>query len=109
MITNNERREVAERLRAMRKRMDGEAPPPDVMRTAFEYLTRIAYSVKLDSDGRLFERLADLIDRPTCHNVLGETDVFECSECHWSFYTENPNGGWEAPRHCIHCGAEVVE
>lgn len=113
-VTNSERREVAARLRDMRKRMDGETPPQGVTQAASEYLLRIACCVKLGSSGNLFNRLADLMDRPTCRNLAKprgmapvETgDWFECSECHCK---ARQNAIGMVVRYCPHCGAEVVE
>lgn len=65
----------------------------------------------------LHERLADLIDRPTCRNVSGCQDVFECSECRCKAeltsevcneYGE-PFSVYFIPAYCPNCGAEVVE
>ena len=59
----------------------------------------------------LFERLADLIDRPMCLMDLTETmrtdcgdvHVWECDRCGQE--CEEVNGSYEF---CPHCGAEVV-
>lgn len=55
----------------------------------------------------LHERLADLIDRPTCH--ISETDhEFEdsvrCDRCRTTF-----NRPWEPFKYCPNCGAEVAD
>ena len=50
----------------------------------------IANSIGVDIEGKFdyeieketYAALADLIDRPTCRNVSGHRDTFECSECH---------------------------
>jgi hypothetical protein len=117
--TDDERREVAARLRAY---------PGDGMA-----LSHVRRALKIPSKSRssqdwliVFEMLADLIEpepERTCSDV-GDGGEFECSECgckvarHASFPDafENPNwgaavtlGGREAEiRHCPNCGARVV-
>lgn len=65
----------------------------------------------------VLDELADLIDRPTCRNVSGFKDTFECSECRCKVeliaevcneYGE-PFGVPLMPSWCPNCGAEVVE
>lgn len=64
----------------------------------------------------ILDRLADLID-PTCRNVSGHQDVFECSECRCKveLTTEICNEHGEPfsvplmPSFCPNCGARVVE
>lgn len=63
------------------------------------------------------DALAGLIDRPTCRNVSGCQDVFECSECRCRAepVTEVCNEYGEPfhvplmPSFCPNCGAVVVE
>lgn len=55
----------------------------------------------------VLDRLADLIDRPTCH--ISETDhEFEdsvrCDRCRTTF-----NRPWEPFKYCPNCGAVVTE
>ena len=65
-------------------------------------------------------RLADLIDRPTCHDV-GGSYAFRCSECGCVLDRYKAGNGYAddgvmsqggdyvyAPRYCPWCGAEVV-
>ncbi len=65
----------------------------------------------------IVERIADLIDRPTCNNTLPQNwGTFECSECGAQFEVNSvfiTAGGTDAsepviPRYCPNCGAEVV-
>lgn len=59
----------------------------------------------------VFDKLADLADRPTCHLDLTDTEThgnakvrcYECSECGGA--CEEIYGKYER---CPHCGAEVV-
>ena len=63
----------------------------------------------------LAARIADLIDRPTCRNVYDESKAgacengFECSECG---NVVEDGEGWLVNgtfNYCSECGAEVVE
>lgn len=57
------------------------------------------------------EKLADLIDRPTCEMTECSIDHgsrswgMRCSRCDTEFEHEKPVYGW---RYCPNCGAEVV-
>ncbi len=65
----------------------------------------------------IVETLADIIDRPTCRNVSGCQDTFECSECRCraELVTEVCNEYGEPfhvplmPSFCPNCGAMVTE
>lgn len=93
-MTSDERREVAERLRKAHGIM------------AFVE----ALGIDLDSDWAwtdVSKRVADLIDRPTCH--ICETDhEFEdsvrCDRCRMTFMRP-----WEPFKYCPECGARVVD
>ena len=116
-ITNNVRREIAARLRHLRKEMDNEKPPRIPSLAASVYLLKISSAVKCGESGALFYRLADLIDRPTCtFNGTPERIGYICSNCGQTF-TRRPfmNHAFgndtqaEIPfRFCPYCGAEVV-
>lgn len=116
-ITDNERREIAARLRHRRKEMDNEKPPQIPSLAATIYLLEISAAVKLGERGALFNRLADLIDRETC-TFDGTPDRigYVCSNCGQTF-TRRPfmkrtfgdSAQFEIPfRFCPYCGAEVV-
>ena len=110
MISDEERREVALKLREDPERIG----PGDL--TDGELLDVIAADVGVrsscgDFDAKLMDRLADLIDRPTCENIADPYDggLFECSKCgeRWELTCGN-----QADNHlcfCPRCGAEVIE
>jgi hypothetical protein len=64
----------------------------------------------------LLDVLADLIDRPTCHDVSRRGGVFACSACGAQVDIDctcgEPlmwlNGVAITPRYCPNCGAEVI-
>lgn len=116
-ITDNERREIAARLRQRRKEMDNEKPPQGKLFAAAVYLLEITRAVKCGESGALFYRLADLIDRPTCtFDGTPERIGYACSNCGQTF-TRRPLMAHafgddiqvEIPfQFCPYCGAEVV-
>ena len=109
MISDDERREVAARLRACAQDVSGTR----------DFAMYLSYWVGIDEanddEGKHFsvaadrrcaertlEKLADLIDRPTCRLVEDEHGYTYCSEC-----------GFTAPcmldaSYCPECGAVVV-
>ena len=109
MISDEERREVAARLRYE------ESADPGCLNMIgewylFSFLQSINRAVDNGTEYRLRERLADLIDRPTCKNAadLYDGGLFECSKCgeRWELTCGNL-----ADNHlcfCPRCGAEVV-
>lgn len=127
MISNEERREVARKLRERTKEPLGKSMQRMFSDTlgiytpnngwgnpekATAHWTEIVnYQVS-----QLVNDLADLIDRPTCRNIYAETEGmggcengFKCSEC------GNMVEDYEGYRisgefnYCSKCGAEVVE
>lgn len=111
MISNDERREIAERLRnASARRGDEPWMVEDLM-------LALGFRCYEDGEDQLFDRLADLIDRPTCRNASGSDDVFKCSECGAEFEPLAVEGNEYGdmfytpfkPLYCSVCGAEVVE
>ena len=118
--SDEERRKVAALLR---KEADGWAEDcPDTVTCesydCYEFILNIADSADIDLSkppSMLFERLAELIERPTCRNIYAETEGmggcengFKCSEC------GNTVEDYEGFRisgefnYCSKCGAEVV-
>ena len=114
MISDKERCEIVAWLRDAARRGNGERV------TDGELVDVIAHAIGVEGaegfDDRLLERLADLIDRPTCKNADSHYDVFECSLCHCKveLITEVCNEYGESfhvpflPLYCPSCSAEVM-
>lgn len=113
MVTNEERREVARKLRetsdAIRYWLDT---------NPYWYVMKCVYGdVEIHDDNELLYRLADLIEPEswqTCHMVQDpDYDFVACSKCG---YEEEANVLYElggkviyGGNYCPHCGAKVVE
>ena len=117
MVTNDERREIAARLRQRRKEMDNERCPRIPSLAAAVYLVEISSAVKCGESGALFYRLADLIDRETCtFDGTPERIGYVCSNCGQTFTRRpfmkrafgNDTKVEITFRFCPYCGAEVV-
>lgn len=101
MISDQERRDIAEGLRNLK----GECVP----------LAYVLDELGVDCDGAdvpkaHVKRLADLIDRPTCRNEDGSGRSFSCSACGYEAWTYDDSCC--DPKDfsfCPNCGAEVVE
>lgn len=110
MISDEQRREVAALLR---KEADGWAEDcPDTVTCEsydyYEFILNIADSADIDLSkppSMLFDRLADLIDRPTCRKLIPDEmeGLVFCSNCGAEI------GEYGVPNYCHNCGAEVVE
>ena len=110
MISNEERREVAERLRVYSHDFDFSDSDP------FWYVSKAAFGdVDVHTHCSVFARLADLIDLPTCRNIYAETEKvggcengFKCSEC--GNMVEDCEGYRISGEfnYCSKCGAVVV-
>lgn len=108
MKTSNERREVAEKLRALAHDNQGVLGFAR-MHHVMDEGTRILGTIGLPDCAHVLTRYADLID-PTCKNLATKpADEFLCRDCGehvYIAYMENTNG-YHA-RYCPHCGARVV-
>lgn len=114
MITDEQRRETAKRLREKKKEFFGGRRwfPQDLTSYQSMYLTAIDECLPDGECG--FDVLADLIDRPTCKIILER-------KLHTAFGKPitGINGyilscghqavGFEKPRYCPKCGMEVGE
>lgn len=110
MISDTERREVAARLR-----YEESADPGCLNMIGEWYLVSFLQSINRAVDNgieyRLRERLAGLIERPTCENGerLNER-TFLCSACGYEAYTySDSNCNPHDFSYCPDCGAEVMD
>lgn len=121
MISDAERRETAHKLRTelwhMKRKKEWYEKDRDFDKCGNRTYRNIAESVAKSGNFiagnyiNIVERLADLIDRPTCENGgrLNER-TFLCSACGYEAHTYsdsdcNPHDF----SYCPECGAEVVE
>ena len=115
MISDEERREVAARLRNnlmyMRKNKKFYLCDLDVVECGNKTYRNIAASVERFANFEsgnyihICETLADLIDRPTCEMRI-EGEGFRCSACGTYF---DMSGFEKFPwPHCPNCSAEVI-
>lgn len=105
-ITNEERREVAGRIRERICRNH---------RAAWDVVLELSYidvfgdRFRMNKEFALF--LADLIDRPKCHRIENDQRYWGCSRCgafvYWDAVTNFT--GVVPTNFCPYCGAEVVE
>lgn len=106
-FTSDERREVAERLRAAREFISI-LPNTIPEQSAYDAFKLILACVGYER-GNVFDILADLIDRPTCRNLSSKpADVLLCSECgeHVDIAYVESCDDYHA-KYCPNCGAEV--
>lgn len=105
MISNEERREVAERLRSASARRS------DVPWMVEDLMLALGFRCYEDGEDQLFNRLADLIDRPTCSIKRGhQTTWGVCSRCGALVNAERAVSTaieYLPTRYCANCGAEV--
>ena len=72
MITDEKRREVAQKLRE---------PKESLLAYPDDELIRLRRETGCPRGQDFYEHLADLIDRPTCHLIEDEDGYTACSEC----------------------------
>lgn len=108
-ISDTERREAARKLRNAEERTMMELTDGELLDLLAEAVGLDRYGSKNFDDG-LFERIAELVDRPTCKNSedLYDGSFFECSECgeRWELTCGGPADNRLC--FCPRCGAEVV-
>lgn len=111
MISDEERREVAAKLRGLDEHIDR---VPSLCSPRVHNAMALSAIRAVVGKGDIFHLLADLIDRPTCRNVydwheMGACDNgFECSECGnrvEDYEGYRINGTFN---YCPKCGREVV-
>lgn len=120
MITDKERREIAEELRACRS-CNEFGKCDECKELSLRLFGDTLALCQLDSNGvNYWEELADLIDRPTCRNIADlEKESFRCSRCGCRVLAtgSTPDGvlvvtseafpvNWYS---CPVCGAEVID
>lgn len=114
MITDDERCEIAAKIREMHEN----AP-----HIPFYVAVQQAMSERLPAGADYCRALADLIDRPTCHDLVEHKQdpfipgkrmadgYFHCSSCDWSgqLWEYIGFGGMLAyePVHCPKCGEKI--
>lgn len=100
MVSDKERRDMAEGLRGLK----GKYVP----------VSYVLDELGVDFDGadvpkEHVERLAELIDRPTCRNGYGSGRSFFCSACGCDVWTYDDSYCDPSDfSFCPNCGAEVV-
>ena len=102
MISDEERREVAARMREIMR---------DDPHGWLDAMVVNAVTDVLGEGVAIGETVADLIDRPTCRNVaVKREDEFLCSACgeHVDIAYMDSVDGYHA-RYCPNCGAEVKD
>ena len=114
MATDNERREVAARLRKDGRALTEIDMGAEIASLTLDDAIGIEHNVTWEE---CFARLADLID-PTCEVVeVPDNDEFMvrvvsgfvCKRCgHEAIVERNCDGSAEPPRFCSHCGARVT-
>lgn len=123
MITDKQRREVAEKLRERTKKPMGKSMQRMFTKTLDMYAHDNGWLNPDRATSRwdvIVNYLADLIDRPTCHDVADfDRESFKCSRC--GFRVLSIDGAPDAAKlvgtkggvvdfgYCPNCGAEVVE
>ncbi len=113
-ISDEYRREVAARLAREAQAWRGTFPDSECAdANAAAIMQDLCVFVGLGRNAlcsEVFQRLADLIDRPTCKNseYLYDGSFFECSKCgeRWELTCGSPADN--NLNFCPRCGAEVV-
>lgn len=124
MISDKERREVAQKLRERTKKPMGKSMQCMFTETLGMYAHNICWRNPDKATNRwdvIVNYLADLIDRPMCHDVGGGYE-FHCSVCGCVIHIFRDGGFGEddsamtiggdslyVPHYCPNCGAEVAE
>lgn len=116
MISDDKRREVAATMWAVSVRGVRDLTLGEVLNSILT-----GGKPRPTTDMEILARLADLIDRPTCHDVGGGYE-FRCSGCGCVIHIFRDAGYGEddsamsvggeplyVPKFCPNCGAEVVD
>ena len=123
MITDEERREVARKLRELAGKNQGKLGSVINILEVTLLEQEITGTRNLPTIAHVLERYADLIDpqERTCRNIHDAESYgwFECSECGCGLEVLNDEGisniedrdghFIDRPRYCPNCGAMIVE
>ncbi len=120
MISDEERREVAEKLRERTKKPMGKSMQRMFTETLGMYAHNICWRNPDKATNRwdvIVNYLADLIDRPTCFDTESkDSKSFTCSACGFSEsklvvspFTLSFSSVKPSYRYCPKCGAAVTE
>lgn len=114
MISDEERREVVRKLREPSELLNIRVPLFEALDMRPDVAETLVSSKNIEHNNRrLLNRLADLIDRPTCRLDRTGTElatdgypirVYECSNCGCTC-----DGIYDEHEYCPHCGAEVID
>lgn len=111
MITDEKRRRVVHTLRQLDHIVDDEDCDRTIPHEAS--VLNMIRDATSGLDGSIFQRLADLIDRPdnpTCRNLSNDYGSFHCSRCGYKASTFcDSDCDPEDFTHCPECRAEVVD
>lgn len=108
MISDEERREVAAKLREIREDEHGEVYMYDVMLALGIESGKAAYW----ADEEFIHHLADLIDRPTAKGIIEDDGTSVCGHCGFRFDVSVEVAGCFSEvvlaNHCPQCGRLLV-
>lgn len=111
MISDEERREVVRKLREPSELLNIRVPLFEALDMRPDVAETLVSSKNIEHNNRrLLNRLADLIDRPTCRNEDCFGRSYLCSACGYEAWTYDDSGC--DPKDfsfCPNCGARVVE
>ncbi|WP_294421251.1 hypothetical protein [uncultured Senegalimassilia sp.] len=102
MISDQERREVAAKLRGLDEHIDG---VPSLLSPRVHNAMALSAIRAVVGKGDIFHLLADLIDRPTTYVDVNRHGRACCANCgcdDWCLADDNA-------RFCPQCGAKVVD
>ena len=120
MISDTERREIAQKLRAealaWSESYPGTQLDMDEVEAIFYELARFASISGVTYPELIYTRFADLIDRPTCTidgnyqlitPGLGELDLDDM--CCFELSCGHEVYGYEKPKYCAECGTVITD
>lgn len=111
MITDEKRRRVVHTLRQLDNVVDNEHMDRTIEHDSI--ILSMIRDATFGLDGSIFQRLADLIDRPdnpTCRNLSNDERSFHCSRCGYKAFTYSDSDcDPEDFAYCPECRAEVLD